>query len=320
MYKPILNPNSLSSTNTNTNSISSSSQIHLELSKILLKHDPNAIRLYDFINHVKIFFYNSNECCWENNSYIEGNLFLYEKKSLINNQMYPSYAFAVINGKQKFIQQITSDMVQYADKLRFFYEIVINNKCEVFCLFFINENECQRLNVFITRSIESIRNFNNQQSRLITTNDIQSTVTNEQLVSKNVYQQQTPTKVSNSTISQVRSCQQTPTQQQSTSITNSNNTEDPTSSLKRLLNIPHQNDLDNESSFVQQNNPINLIPPSAFKSESSTSCSTNDVKHSQNYLSSINLEYFRNVFLHLVQNNDQFLNIIHRACLNHSKQ
>ncbi|CAF3399731.1 unnamed protein product [Rotaria sp. Silwood1] len=320
MNTPILNPNSSSSNNTNTNSISSSSQIHLELSKILLKHDPNAIRLYDFINHVKIFFYNSNDCYWENNSYIEGNLFIYEKKSIINNQAYPSYAFAIINKKQKFIQEITSDMPRHADKLRLFYEIVINNKSEVFCLYFVSENECQRLNVFITRAIESIRNFKNQQSHVITTNNVQTTETNEQLVSQNVYRQQTLTKVSNPTTSQIRSSRQTPILQQSTPIINSNNTEDPTLSLKRLLNIPRQNHLNNGTSFLKEKNSINLIPPSAFESISSTSLSTVDAEHSEQCLSSINLEHFRNVFLHLVQNNDHFFNIIHRACLNHSMQ
>ncbi|CAF1388228.1 unnamed protein product, partial [Adineta steineri] len=55
MFTPILNPNSSSSTNT---------QYQSELSKILHKHDPNAIRLYDFINHVKIFDYNLNTSRW----------------------------------------------------------------------------------------------------------------------------------------------------------------------------------------------------------------------------------------------------------------
>ncbi|CAF2386207.1 unnamed protein product [Rotaria sp. Silwood2] len=302
MYTSILNPNSSSSINTNINSISSS-QIHLELSKILLKHDSHAIRLYDFINHVKIFFYNSNEFRWENNSYIEGNLFIYERKSIINNQIYPSYAFAIINEKQKFIQEITSDMSHYADKLRLFYEIVINDKCEVFCLYFVNENECQRLSVFITQFIQSIRNFKHQQSPLITTNDLQATEKNEQLVSENLYQQQTPTQVSNSTASQIRSSRQTLTQQQSTPTTNSNNTEDPTLSLKRLLNISRENDLHNGSSSLAEKNPINFIPPSAFES-----------------VSSINVEHFRNVLLHLVQNNDHFFDIIHQACLNDSIQ
>jgi hypothetical protein len=197
MSTPILNPYSSSKINTNTtNFTSSSSQIHIELGKILRQHDPNAIRLYDFINHVKVFHYNSNEFRWENNSYIEGNLFAYEKQQIRNNQRYPSFAFAVINGEQHFIQEITLDMTEHADKLRLFYQIMRNEKYEVFSLHFLNENECQRLHAFINRSIQLIRNVKEQQqTRETVTSKLQLAQTNEQKVSTNVHQQQTPTNV-----------------------------------------------------------------------------------------------------------------------------
>ena len=172
MFTSTLNPNSSTSTSKNSNSINS--QTHLELGKFLLTHDPSAIRLYDYINHVKVFLYNSNEFRWENNSYIEGNLFSYERRQITNNQAYPSYAFAIINQKQIFIQQITSDMSLHSDKLRLFYEITKNNKHEVFGLHFANENESHRLDAFVERSIQSIRNFKEQS---ITTNELQSAQT-----------------------------------------------------------------------------------------------------------------------------------------------
>jgi hypothetical protein len=197
MSTPILNPNSSSPTNSNnTNFTSSASQIHIQFGKILRQHDPNAKRLYDFINHVKVFRYNSNELRWENNSCIEGNLFAYEKQQIINNQTYPSFAFAVINGEHHLIQEITLDMPEQADKLRLFYEIMRNDKREVFCLHFLNENECQRLHAFINRSIQLTRHVKEQQqSRATVTGELQLAQTNEQKVSANVYRQQTPINV-----------------------------------------------------------------------------------------------------------------------------
>jgi hypothetical protein len=197
MSTPILNPNSPSTINTNSNFTSTPSQIHIELGKILRQHDPNAIRLYGFINHVKVFLYNSNELRWENNSYIEGNLFAYEKQQIINNQTYPSYAFAVINGEQNFIQEITLDMSEHADKLCLFYEVVRNNKCEVSCLHFLNVNECLRLHAFINRAIQLIRNIKGQQqqSRATGTSELQLAQIQEQKVSANVSRQETPINV-----------------------------------------------------------------------------------------------------------------------------
>jgi len=197
MSTPILNPNSLSPTNSNTNFTSSPSQVHIQLGKILRQHDPNARRLFDFINHVKVFLYNSNELRWENNSCIEGNLFAYEKQQIINNRTYPSFAFAVINGEHHVIQEITLNMREHADKQRLFYEIMRNDKPEVFCLHFLNENECQRLHAFIHRSIQLIRSVKEQQqqSRATVTGELQFAQTNEQKVSANVYRQQTPINV-----------------------------------------------------------------------------------------------------------------------------
>jgi hypothetical protein len=304
MFTPVLNPNSSTSTNANTNSNPSVSQIHIQLSKILRQHDPNAIRLYDFINHVKVFLYNTTTFQWENNSYIEGNLFAYGRQEILNNQAYPSYAFAIINEKQNFIQKITLDMTHHADKLRLFYEVVKNDKKpEVICIHFLNENECLRLNAFI-------RNTKEQQIRINATGALQQTKTNEQTTPVNVYRQQPPTLKSS--------------RPPSTPVTNSNNTEDPTLSLKRLLNIPNQNGLDNESVMTQQQNSINLLPPSAFESQPATPPSPIGAERSKNRLSqsyaTLNREHFRNILLDLVENNDHFLDIIHQACVTHSSQ
>jgi hypothetical protein len=126
----------------------------------------------------------------------------------------------------------------------------------------------------------------------------------------NVYRQQPPTLKSS--------------RPPSTPVTNSNNTEDPTLSLKRLLNIPNQNGLDNESVMTQQQNSINLLPPSAFESQPATPPSPIGAERSKNRLSqsyaTLNREHFRNILLDLVENNDHFLDIIHQACVTHSSQ
>jgi hypothetical protein len=305
MFTPVLNPNSPTPSNTNTNSTPSVSQTHVQLGKILRQHDPNATRLCDFINHVKVFPYNSTELRWENNSYIEGSLFAYQRQQ---DQAYPSYAFAIINGKQHFLQQVTLNMTQQTDGIRLFYEIVGNEKHDIFCLHFLNENECLRINAFINHSIQKMKA---QQTRITTTGEPQPTQTNGETTPVNVYRQQTPVLASSR-----------PT---STPITMSNNnTQDPTLSLKRLLNIPNPNGLDNETVLPQQQNPIKLIPPSAFEIKPSTPPSPIGAERSKNRLSQVNpllnREQFRNVLLDLVQNNDHFLDIIHQACVTHSSQ
>ncbi|CAF1008663.1 unnamed protein product [Adineta steineri] len=243
MFTPILNPNSSSSsTNTKSNSAISLSQYQSELSKILHKHDPNAIRLYDFINHVKIFTYNLNTSRWGDNPIIEGNLFVYKRQEIINNHPYQSYVFSIINKEQIFIQSITSGMLEQIDKQCLFYEVMKNDKPEIFSLHFLNEQECLRLHKFIYHCIQKLKE---QQSLSITTG---------------AHQLLTP-------------------------VTNSN--EDPTLSLKRLLNISSQNELS--------------LPPSEFKQSKP-----------------MNREHFQNVFLHLIQNNDEFLDIIHQACFSSS--
>jgi len=129
----------------------------------------------------------------------------------------------------------------------------------------------------------------------------------------------------NSTTPQFGSTRQTPihlTVQQSIPVINGNsNTEDPTSSLKRLLNIPNPNGLDNEPvSLQQQQQSINLLPPSAFETFPTSSIGAEHDKHNLSQIHPINREHFRNVLIHLVQNNDHFLDIIHQACLNHQLQ
>ncbi|CAF5126615.1 unnamed protein product, partial [Rotaria sp. Silwood1] len=114
---------------------------------------------------------------------------------------------------------------------------------------------------------------------------------------------------------------------------NNNNTEDPTSSLKRLLNIRGQNPLENlsldDSSVYTkqqaQQNLLDLMPPSAFEPITATPPSpvvaigAERTKHrlSTQLPSMMNREHFRNVLIHLVQNDDHFLDIIYQACLTH---
>lgn len=191
MSTPILNPNSSSTINTNTNLSSPPSHIYLQLGQILQQYDPNASRLYDFINRVKVYRYNSNENCWENKTYIEGDLFIYGKQEILNNQKYRSFALAIVNQGQNLIQDITVDMQEQIDKLILFYEVMRNDKREIFSLHFLNENECQRTHAFINRSIQYIKNFKGQQSRGNITGESQL----PQKISTNVYRQQTPINV-----------------------------------------------------------------------------------------------------------------------------
>ena len=118
-------------------------------------------------------------------------------------------------------------------------------------------------------------------------------------------------------------------------LTNGNNTnsEDPTSSLKRLLNIRGQSGLENLSLddgpvLPKQTTPQNLLdlmPPSAFEPIAATPPSpvvaigAERVKHrlSTQLNPIISREHFRNVLLHLVQNDEHFLDIIYQACLTH---
>ena len=112
---------------------------------------------------------------------------------------------------------------------------------------------------------------------------------------------------------------------------NNNNTEDPTLSLKRLLNIRGQSGLENLSlddgpvfpKQQTQQNLLDLMPPSAFEPITATPPSpvvaigAERVKHrlSTQLTPTMNREHFRNVLLHLVQNDDHFLDIIYQACL-----
>ncbi|CAF1434640.1 unnamed protein product, partial [Rotaria sordida] len=115
---------------------------------------------------------------------------------------------------------------------------------------------------------------------------------------------------------------------------NNNNTEDPTSSLKRLLNIRGQNalenlSLDDSSVFTkqqtQQQTLLDLMPPSAFEPITATPPSpvvaigAERTKHrlSTQFAPIMSREHFRNVLIHLVQNDDHFLDIIYQACLTH---
>lgn len=118
-----------------------------------------------------------------------------------------------------------------------------------------------------------------------------------------------------------------------TNGSNNTNSEDPTSSLKRLLNIRGQSGLENLSlddgpMFPKQATPQNfldLMPPSAFEPIAATPPSpvvaigAERVKHrSSTQLNPIiSREHFRSVLLHLVQNDDHFLDIIYQACLAH---
>jgi len=122
---------------------------------------------------------------------------------------------------------------------------------------------------------------------------------------------------------------------------NNNNTEDPTLSLKRLLNIRSQSGLDvipiDETPVFPkpQQNQLDLLPPSAFEPIAAAPAPTPPSpvvaigaergKHRLSQSSAINpyplttmnREHFRKVLLHLVQNDDHFLDIIYQACLTH---
>ena len=82
------------------------------------------------------------------------------------------------------------------------------------------------------------------------------------------------------------------------------NTEDPTSSLKRLLNISNSNQL-----LIPSEQSMNLLPPSAFQSLSSERGDT-----------PVTREHIRHVFLHLLRHDEHFLNIIHHTCHTHQSQ
>ena len=170
---------------------SSLSYIQVELGKILHQHDPNAIRIYNFLNHVKVFHYNTNELHREDKPQIEGNLFAYEKQQIMNNNQQSSiFAFAVINKEDHLIEEIPWNMSAQADKQCLFYEIMRNNQCQVYSLHFLNEHECQRCYTFIQQSIEHAKQ---QQSRATISKTPQI---NGQVTPSNVPRQQTPVHVS----------------------------------------------------------------------------------------------------------------------------
>ena len=56
----------------------------------------------------------------------------------------------------------------HMQNLRLFYEIIRNNKCEVFSLHFSNENECQRLYAFINQSIMNAKKQQQQSCATVT--------------------------------------------------------------------------------------------------------------------------------------------------------
>ncbi|CAF3792489.1 unnamed protein product [Adineta steineri] len=445
MFTPVLTPNTQSSPSTmsNNNANRMSQQALMEIGTMIRKHDPEATRLYDCIGQVKVFSYNSVDLRWENSPNIEGNLCAYERQQIINNKICPSYAFAIINGDKSFIQPITSDMVQHADKLRLFFEVARNGRREVFCLHFLTEAECLRLHAFLNRYIQALRNLAEQQQqqqqqqqqlqqqqqvRTIPSSapiDSQTQLNGQiapmipiQQTPPNIYRQQmpqqqiitpnptipttpqfgpsrinvnqTPTRLTASSLLAAQQQQQHQIQQQqqqqqtphqinsyppqmpidlmntnlihltptipSASIApiempkpleqiqfppspipltngNNNNSEDPTSSLKRLLNIRSQTGLENLSIddgpvYPKQTTPQNLLdlmPPSAFEPITTTPPSpvvaigAERIKHrlSTQLNPIMSREHFRNVLLHLVQNDDHFLDIIYQACLTH---
>ena len=118
---------------------------------------------------------------------------------------------------------------------------------------------------------------------------------------------------------------------------NSNDVEDPTSSLKRLLNIRCQTGMENltleDATMLPKPPPapsqqasLDLMPPSAFEPIAATPPSpvvaigAERVKHRlPNQMAPImNREHFRHVLLHLVQNDEHFLDIIYQACLTYA--
>ena len=112
---------------------------------------------------------------------------------------------------------------------------------------------------------------------------------------------------------------------------NNGNAEDPTLSLKRLLNIRGQAGVENLSledgpvypKQAAQQSSVDLMPPSAFEPIAATPPSpvvaigAERIKHraSNPMVPAMNREHFRHVLLQLIQNDDHFLDIIYQACL-----
>ena len=141
----------------------SPSQIHRELGKLLLTHDPHAKRLHDCIDCVQMFVYNCSGYFWESSPYIEGKLFAYEREHIVENHSSISYALAIINQDRKAIEHIDADMSVHVDGLRLLYQIRRNDKVAVFCLNVLEQAESQRIHAFILRSIQAMHKFREEQ-------------------------------------------------------------------------------------------------------------------------------------------------------------
>ena len=331
----------------------------IEMSSNLRKHDPDASRLHDCIFQVKIFAYNSTDLRWENAANIEGNLCAYERQQNVNGVMYPSFAFAVLSGEKSLIQSITTDMVHHADKLRLFYEVAKNGRREVFCIHFLTEAEGLRLHTFLSRSVLTLQKLAEQQRPAVP--EVQQWMPNPmngQMAPAPVIRPaaaaaapapapvvtplltQTPTRlVANPPVPNYPiDLTSTPFPPSPPSLTNgSSNSEDPTSSLKRLLNIRSQPGLENlsleepppvfgkPSNHQSQQTSVDLMPPSAFEPIAATPPSpvvaigAERLKHrvSNPLVPPMNREHFRQVLIHLIQTDEHFLDVIYQACLTH---
>ena len=138
-------------------------QIHRDLGKLLLTHDPHAKRLHDCIGHIQMFVYDCTGYFWQSTPYIEGRLFAYERERIVDNHVHHSYALAIIDRDRKTIEHIDVGMSVHVDGRRLLYQIRSNDKVAVFCLYMAEQAESQRIHAFILRSIEAMHKFREQQ-------------------------------------------------------------------------------------------------------------------------------------------------------------
>ena len=122
--------------------------VQQELSKLLLRHDPSARRLLEFVPHVKVFRYNTTDLNWETTPLIEGTLFAYARES--------SEAIIVINQANRWIQPIDRNLSIQVEQLRLFCQTNFHGQAQVFCLQFVQTHEPIRIQTFVRRSLEVV--------------------------------------------------------------------------------------------------------------------------------------------------------------------
>ncbi|CAF0758352.1 unnamed protein product [Didymodactylos carnosus] len=170
IVRPILLPNPYHNSNTSAQIMKSSAVTQADITNFLRKYDPDVLRAIDFITHVKLFTFNSVDLRWENTAQIEGTFFIYERhqrelssSTTITASPRTVFVFAIINNDNSFIQIVTLDLTHHVNKTFLFYEVARNDKREVYCLHFLNENDCQRAHTVLVRCNQMIRHHQNPQ-------------------------------------------------------------------------------------------------------------------------------------------------------------